>query len=322
MCKRTKFVIVSPRQESGGAIALHRLCECLNELGYDAKILYSKEPHYEGQKKWKFWIKWCYSSIIDLILKALYELFKETKFANYKVFKPYTYEPVTSCHRKILPIIKNDEILVYPDIYYGNIFGARNVVRWLLYYNRFSRESYGKRDLFFAYRDIFNDELLNPEKRILNIGYFDLNLYKRTNYGERSGNCYIIRKGASRPDVPKKFDGPVIDDLPEKEKVQIFNRCAYCISYDMQTAYTSIAALCGCISVMIPEEGKTWIDYRGLGEKHDGVALGFSEIEIQNARKTSGEILKYYINRNAEGKTEAENFAKTCITYFGMRNEN
>lgn len=320
--KKVKFVIVSPRQESGGAIALHRLCECLNELGYDAKILYSKEPHYEGQKRWKFWLKWFYFSLIDTILKALYGILKGTRLVKCKAFKAYSYEPITSCHRKILPIIEKDTILVYPDIYYGNIFGAKNVVRWLLYYNRFSRESYGKRDLFFAYREIFNDEILNPEKQILKVAYFDLNLYKRTNYGERTGKCYVIRKGASRPDVPKKFDGPVIDDIPEKEKVRIFNQCKYCISYDMQTAYASIAALCGCISVMIPEEGKTWIDYREPGEKHNGIALGFSEAEIQHAQKTSGEILRYYKNLNAEGKNETKKFAEKCITYFGIENEN
>ena len=41
-----KFVIVSIRQISGGAIALHQLCSALNGMGYKASIYYIGEYDY------------------------------------------------------------------------------------------------------------------------------------------------------------------------------------------------------------------------------------------------------------------------------------
>ena len=313
-----KFVIVSPRQRGGGSIVLHRLCQCLNEAGYDARILYAHAFSIEGQTKAFFWMKWVYRTTEDVFLSALYRIFKNTRFGNSTVFKYYQYTPIKNCPIKHLPIIDEDTVLVYPDIFYGNIFNAKNVVRWFLYYNRFGKEAYGKNDLFFAYRDVFNDEKFNPDSRKLYLAYYDLNLYKRSNFGPRSGKCYIVRKGQKRVDLPESFDGPVLDDLQEEEKVKIMNECEYCISYDTQTAYTAIAAICGCISVIVPEKGKTWADYRTKGETHYGEALGFSKEEIEYAQKTAGKVIERYQKINADGIRVAEEFAVECKNYFGM----
>ena len=53
MNKKYKFIIVSPRQHSGGAIVLHLLCKLLQNRGYDAKIFYTMTPisYYETKKK-------------------------------------------------------------------------------------------------------------------------------------------------------------------------------------------------------------------------------------------------------------------------------
>lgn len=39
---------------------------------------------------------------------------------------------------------------------------------------------YDKNDLFFTYRDVFNDHMLNPLCRTLYVTYFNLDLYKQT----------------------------------------------------------------------------------------------------------------------------------------------
>ena len=38
MVKKLKYVIVSPKQDNGGAVVLHTLCKYLSEEGYNAKF--------------------------------------------------------------------------------------------------------------------------------------------------------------------------------------------------------------------------------------------------------------------------------------------
>ena len=169
-------------------------------------------------------------------------------------------------------------------------------MRWLLYYNPYPNDekAYGKDDLVIAFRSIFNDEKLNPKGYQLQISWFNNQLYRQYNYGKREGNCYIIRKGANRNDLPTHFDGPVIDSLSEEEKVQVLNKCAYCYSYDLQTFYSAIAAICGCISVVVLESGKEKEDYYSVAdlENQDGVAYGNTPEEIKRALATCDKLLE------------------------------
>lgn len=316
--KRFKFVIVSSRQYSGGAIALHALCKYLADDGYDARIFHSNVFVYRRFHKVRFWIDWIAYLFTDVFKEIAVKLLgdKGRKYGDF--FKGYYDESVKGYKRKVLPFVDKNTIVVYPEIVFGNFLRAKNVVRWFLFYNRYPNyeRAYGKKDLFFAYRSIFNDEKYNPEKRLLCLSYFDLDLYKRTNFGERSGTCYIIRKGKLRSDLPASFDGVIIDDLPEGEKVKVFNQCQYCVSYDSQTAYSDLAALCGCISVIVPEPGKTREDYRVQEDKSYGVAFGFAPSEIEYAEKTSAYLLDYFVSINEDGKRSSRKFVEECEKYF------
>lgn len=312
-----KFVIVTTRQKYGGAIVLHTLCKCLTEQGYDASVFYVAGNYYSRRKRIRFWVRHILFAVIDFWKAYLVKRNGEEKYLNKTAFEGYVNVAVKGCRQKFWPRVGKDTVVVYPDIVHGNFMGAKHVVRWLLYYNRYhDKEAYGKGDLFVAYREVFNDETLNPEKRILSLVHFDLDLYRQTNFGPREGRCYIVRKGKSRKDLPEKFDGPVIDSLPEQEKVRVFNRCEYCISYDTQTSYSEIAALCGCISVVIPEEGKSWRDYRLSDEERYGQAFGFAEEELNWAQKTRDKIKGRYVRMNKEGIFAAQNFVKLCRDYF------
>lgn len=300
-----KIVIVSPRQKWGGAIVLHTLCQYLVALGYDARIFYTEIYKVENKKITsyiKYYIKWIKYTIDDYI---------NDKKESY-------YRPIKNIKRKYLPIVDNKTIVVYPDTVYGNPLHGKMVVRWFLYYDRYkdSPNAYGKNDLFICFREQFNNWQLNPLGRKLYCTYFDLDLYKRTNYSDRKGKCYIIRKGKSRSDLPLSFDGVVIDDLPEEEKVKIFNECDTCISYDTQTAYSGIAAMCGCLSIVVPEEGKTRNNYLKGDDVDYGVAYGYLENEIKYARETAHLIRKRYEQNNKQGIESVKNFVKMCEDFF------
>lgn len=319
--EKIQFLIVAPRQKSGGSICLHYLCKLLKDKGYNAKVfIIDNRMCTKDSYKKNFWwnhIKY----IIKFIIKKIYASLFVTK-KNYNVkFDGTYYTPVNGVKLKYLPIFNKEKtIVLYPEIVYGNFLHAKYAVRWLLYYNRYKEDpdAFGKNDLFFAYREIFNDNKLNPLKRILTLSYFNLDLYKQTNFAERKGSCYVIRKGSYRNDLPKNFDGPIIDNYSEFEIVKTFNTYKYCILYDMQTAYASIAALCGCIPIQIPEPGKTRKDYCGAGEKRYGVAFDKSQKEIDWALNTRDYLIKSFKERQIADKEKIDNFINTCIEYFKL----
>lgn len=318
--KKPKYVIVSLRQTCGGPIALHALCKHIQDMGYDASVFYvpANMRYVKGQKAlWLLrWIKYTVKDAVKYTMArfAVGELGKSNAYQQC-----YILPPVRGCKRKYVPFVGKNVIVVYPETIHGNFLHASKVVRWLLYHHDYPQEvcdAYSENDLFVAYRDVFNDKELNPEGFTVQTPYFDMDLYKRYNYGERKGKCYIIRKGTQRPDLPAEFDGVIIDGLPEKEIVRIFNECEYCISYDTQTSYSEIAAICGCVSVIIPEKGKRKEDYRPNDEPTNGIAWGFSENEISRAVKTQHLVEGFYHNLNEKSRESAANFVKICEDYF------
>lgn len=308
-----KFVIVSPRQAGGGAIVLHALCKNLENLGYDARILYYAD--YEKPAKRFPFLRWLLFTMLDTI-KCMSRLFK-IFLKNSKAASCYINPPIKKCKRKFWPVVDDKTVVVYPETLYGNILKAKNVVRYLLYHYCYKGVpgAYQKSDLFVSYRDVYNDEELNPEKHNFKVSYFDLDLYKRTNFGERQGTCYIIRKGSKRKDLPQKFDGVIVDNYTDEKIVKIFNKCKYCVSYDTQTAYATIAAICGCISIVVPEENKTREDYC-KNEEIYGVAYGFSESEIDYAIKTQHLAQERYSKLNLQAKEETKKFVELCKQKF------
>ena len=318
--KKMNYIIVSPIQYCGGPIVLHYLCKLLNEYGYSAKVFLintlGEKKAYENTLKY-----WCSHLIFitKLFIKKVISFLFITEKNYHSRYDGIYYLPVKDVKIKYLPFFnKKKTIVVYPEIVYGNFLKAKYVVRWLLYYNRYVNDpnAFGKNDLVMAYREIFNDTRLNPSNNILTLSYFNMDLYKQTNFEERKGYCYVIRKGKNRTDLPAQFDGPIIDNFSEFEKVKAFNKYKYCILYDMQTAYASIAALCGCIPIQIPEQGKTRKDYCGQGENRYGVAIGQIQEEIDWALNTRPFLLKYYTDMRNNDSNKVNEFIKMCDGHF------
>ena len=157
---KKKVIIVNSRAIFGGTIVLSTLCKCLRERGIDAKVLYVHDFPSLGTNMCKYWYQWCVYSLKYHILSLLYYLFKGTRLVDSPRFRRFEYTPVKGTKEKLLPFFfKKSTIVVYPEILYGNFLHAKNVARWLLYHYKWSNdtEAYGKDDLFFCYREIFND---------------------------------------------------------------------------------------------------------------------------------------------------------------------
>lgn len=289
------IIIVSPRGVSGGSLALDTLCSLLSAKGYNARVFKIAGAPKKKVSKNQLWMKVIGDYFRDMIYPLLIKVLGGSK--RTESYKQFCYKYGPSVKKKRTPIFDRDStIVVYPENIYGNILNAKHVIRWFLNINPFKGMdgAYGENELFVAYREIFNDKELNPDVRCATLFYFNNNLYKQYNFGKRKGNCYIVRKGCRRADLPEVFDGPIIDSLSEEDKVKVFNECEYCYSYDLQTYYSTIASVCGCKSIVVFEPGKTAYDYYSEDEvkNHVGVSYGNSSEEIEYAANTRNELLE------------------------------
>lgn len=307
--RRPRFLIVSPQQCGGGPVVLHLLCHMLADMGYDARIFRLRTDYpisLPGSRR-------------EFLCHYLPFIRKKNK----QILDSQDGS-IKGCVLTDWPYVDDDTIVVYPEIVFGNPLAARHVVRWFLNRNTFKgqyvgEQPYGKDDLFICYWKVFNDYQLNPSGRQVTLQNFNHDVYKRWNYGHREGNCFLIHKGLYRKDLPTQVPGIIIDRLSEKEKVEVLNRCEYFYSFDPQTSYLYVAAICGCVSIAIPEPGKSRTDYTGGEVKAWGVAYGTSPEELAFARSTYKELQAYIESFDIQNHENVHKFLAYCQEYFQPR---
>ena len=317
-----KIIIFNRFKYFGGTLVLSCLCKTLRELGYDAKLYMCTDIPFSEADVQSFKRK-NFKRVIKYKIKHV--LNKYFSFIPYIKKLQNSIDDVSSVDMDGLSFHKNpsidinNSIVIYPEVTYGNPLNAKFVVRWLMYFYPYSKSSdaYSTNDLFIAFREYFNDIDLNPNKLIITLNYFDSKLYRQYNFGQRKDKCYILRKGRKRKDLPKHFDGPVFDDnMSQHELVKMFNEYRYCYSYDTQTFYTAIAAVFGCIPIVVMEPVKCESDYLGPGEKHLGRAYGDSVEQIEYAKKTRDDLIKK-LDYSAWNRVNAQALIELLEDKFG-----
>jgi hypothetical protein len=212
--------------------------------------------------------------------------------------------------------LKNS-IVVYSEIIDGNPLFSQNVVRWFLHKPGYhtGEINYGKNELYFFYHEFFNDPIINDQvdNQLMVSIIFD-DIYKQTNFGDRKGSCYILRKGKNREIVHDISDSILIDGLSHQEISKIFNQVEFCISYDTYTLYSAYAVMCGCKSIVIPEDGVSKEEWEPIEEMRYGIAYGFDDIE--NAEKTKEKLLPYLKEEEEKANKSVEKFIEKCEAYF------
>lgn len=311
-----KIVIVIPHFKGGGPLVLLQLCKLLSERGYDARVFYTPFDPWGNSLRhlfyfWRSWIMMILRFFLyPYVLKFLKHVLSKESKAEYENF---LFEPIKKCRKQWHPFFcKKDSLIIYPERVYGNILNGKNVVRWLLYHYPYDNKpnAYGKNDLIIAFRAVFNNINLNPKGYTLCLNYFNRDLYRQYNFNSRQGNCYIIRKGINRQDLPTEFDGVILDKLSEEEKVRVLNECEYCFLYDLQSYYSTIAAVCGCIPINVLEPGKIKEDYYSKDELTTlyGVAKGNTLEEIAYAIKTRPMLLEQLQSIDMNNKKNIDDF--------------
>src|SRR6185437_11294673 len=297
-----KYIIYAhPYDEnSGGIIALHRLCHLINTCGGEA-YLYPLVPSFD--------LHLYNAAQIGYYAKAIYEA---TNLANYRINSAFK-TPVLPPKESFIP--GNDCIVVYPEVTFGNPLRANNVVRWLLHNpgHHSGKIYYGCREIYYRYADHFRGDFTFPGSEmadlILRIQYAPFELY-REQAGEpkreRTGTAYCIRKGKGRAIVHDTANSMLIDGKSHGEISTIFKSVKRFISYDPQTHYSYLAAVAGCESVVVPVDGTTKEQWKPTAEDRYGLAYGFDDIE--SARATRHLALERQISLDLESERNARDF--------------
>jgi len=276
----TKFLIVSPPYDErvGGAVVSHKLCSILNELGYES-YLHPYRKRY-GLNNIHFARKW---------VRNIKDHYRRGKgdYGRYKVNPVYD----TPVFHEVDDSSLKEFVVVYPEIVFGNPLNAQRVVRWLLHNPGFHTGSvnYGKNELYFKFSSRIEDFHSSGSvlsKNLLKVVHFPLEYYNLNDLPpDRKGTAYCLRKGKHKP-VQHDLNGSVlIDEKSNSEIANIFKRVKTFISYDTYTAYSKFAVLCGCESIVVPDQGVTKEQWQPNPADRYGIAYGFSDVEA--ARETA-----------------------------------
>lgn len=285
-----KFIIYTPNFDtnSGGAIVLHLLCDLLNKTGHEAKL-------------WTMGRK----------VKSRFPRFIETRLFNKKNQTLRTY-PHFNTPFALASDLTDDSIVIYPEIIDGNPLNAKRVVRWLLHKPGFhtGRINYNDDELLMGFgKPCSGSGYTITEENSLIVKLIMTDVYKNHHNDQRKGTCYMVRKGTNKAFVHEE-DAICVDHLDHDEMSKVFNQCERFISYDPYTYYTTYAALCGCDSIVIPDDGISKAAWYPEEKDRYGKAYGISD--IQYARDTLPLLMEYIQEQQQLNFVNVEKLVKLC----------
>jgi hypothetical protein len=214
----------------------------------------------------------------------------------------------------------DEYIAIYPEAVSGNPLDATKVVRWLLYPpgGITGRVHFGTGELYVPYDNTIG-ELTIPgsltARDYMKIVYYPLDLYYPPADGSiRSGVAYAVRKGSGKL-LREHPEGAIcIDGRGHREVADIFRRVKTFVSYDAYTAYSLFAALSGCDSVVIPDEGvdkEQW--YPDPADRY-GLAYGWDQ--VSHARSTRHLVRERMLAEQGRNPQQALQFVRSVTQFF------
>jgi hypothetical protein len=239
-------------------------------------------------------------------------------------------------------IVSGDTIVIYPEAILGNPLNAKNIVRWIMYFVK--KEIYYKwkssGDLIVCYWQQFIPVKESvPELRPINSV---LTLFHDKGK-KRSGICWRIGKGSEyhsdftyhHPEniynaisrikmLPYQNTLWILEALQDNNVTQLnnslkleemqalFNNYRLFFSYDCESAVSIIAALCGCISIIVPKKNMKSNDL--LPSHSVGIALGYEG--IYHALSTKSELYSFVSSLEEYGNKSVELFAIKAESFY------
>jgi len=259
---KMKIIILSPpySSDSGGITVLHKLCDILISIGYNAGFYVENDSFNVNFK------------------------YKSNKF--------YIHQ-----------IDKENDIVIYPEIYLGNPLGIKNVVRYILhtghiYENRI--QTWGENDNWLYYSERFYDGI--KPKNILNITDSKLDYFIDYKNERLYKECFTFRKQHNNKHLLNIIHSKDAIEIPfncsDDFLLNIFNRCERFYCYDQESHLSVIASLCGCDSIIVPFDlPKEKIINTQPSLKY-GVSFGLDG--LNKSRYTRDKLRDYLLNQEKE----------------------
>lgn len=261
-----RIIIAAPSYNPaiGGCLVLHKLCDILNNNGYDAYLFTT--PKLNGQMNYFF-------------LNENY---------NSKIAEEIDVE---------------NDIVVYPEIESGNPFGCKNVVRYILNKFHLPSEgsnvmeTWGQNDYWLYIHEHFYDG--HRDRNFLHIIESKISIYKDYNLERPNKSCFTYRKRSDeKHNLPIYHPSDSIEigyNASDEYLIQLFNSCERFYSYDYETYLTQLAALCGCESIIVPyKEIKKEDLIKNLPALKYGVAYGLDDLDHANSTR---QLLRDYLKQ-------------------------
>lgn len=273
-------------ENSGGTIALHKLCDLLVSAGIKSSIFPLIEVQEISPLNWVDATRYAIVQGVNL----------ERQFRERGYFKLCSRYRTQLFEGPINRIFNSDQIVVvYPEIVFGNPLNAKHVARWLLHDPGFhsGKVYYSKGEVQFRYNDRTSPiiaEYLQIAEDNLFVADSPLDLYHVDEVHERtvvrSGSAYTIRKGRGRRLVHDLDNSICIDGMNHDQVATIFKTVKFFYSYDLMTFYSNFAAFAGAISVLLPlspgdpDQGPiTPVALKGVAYGIDDIPRALSTVE-------------------------------------------
>jgi predicted O-linked N-acetylglucosamine transferase (SPINDLY family)/predicted SAM-dependent methyltransferase/GT2 family glycosyltransferase len=287
--KQLNFIIATPGfvPSSGGIVALHNLAKTIHEFNIPCKMF-----DFSGRK------------------------------LSNEIFDIYATESD----------INDSTVVVYPEMVSGNPLNAKHVVRWILcelgvHCSADIYLTWGKNDFVYHYSTFDSNKNANCYN-LLSPLCISPELQDQGKV--RDGYCHIIRK-AHKFHQSVEYIHPddsllIGDEISQDILIHIFNTKKYLISYDPYSYISTMAALCGCISIIVPLKDtnrKQWLEslstsviLEQYGEDDlKGIAYGLPEIEyasntLLDVKRQQNIFVEY-------GKNSVKRFINDLIDFIG-----
>lgn len=260
----------------GGIKVMHKLCHLLNELGYPSYLM----PIHMGPT-----------------FNVYYD--------NTPLITQDIFDDIENC------------IVIYPEGIRHNPLNSKNVVRWILGPPDISvAETWSSTDMILWYMDYYYDERIGqPDNRMFVMeSHLDIFYDKKQ---LRSGSSYCIRK-CKEPKFIHPNDSIFIPYHAAGNLVELanlFNTTEKFYCYDNYTFLYTQAALCGCISIVVPDNTKSkqqWLS----GSKLNQYGVAYGEDDIDRAKETLPLLLKEIHQIDLDTKQQIHIFINKCNRLF------